>query len=152
MATITFATVSCSNQETAEPESSLNQTQAEARVEEYANQATSELPGDVELSTVRNPTSPSCEGESGDDNHKVTVRHVFWVDGIPEENNEEIAESLHSYWNTGTWEVTKDQRPDELHIEAKNRGDNFRMNLVINQDGRPSIGVYSPCVQASNGS
>lgn len=141
---------SCATTEPAEPESSLNQTQAEERIEEYITQAVSGLPGDVETSIVRNPSYPTCEGESGDESHTVSIRHVYWVDGVPEEKNQEAAEALHAYWSTGDWEVVRDERPDKMQLEAKNRGDQFRMNLVINQDGRPSLAVYSPCVQADD--
>ena len=142
---------SCATTEPAEPESGLSQTQAVERAKEHIESAAAELPGDIELSPVEDPAFPSCGGESGEDGHTVTVRHVYWVDGVPEEKNQEVAEALHAYWSTGDWEVVRDERPDKMQIEAKNRGDEFRMNLVINQDGRPSLAAYSPCVQADEG-
>ena len=141
---------SCADQETAEPESNMNQTQAEERIEEYIDHAAAELPGDVELSSEGDPAFPACEGEPGEENHKVNVRHIFWVDGIPEEQNEDIAESLYSYWNTGNWKVTKDERPEGSRIEARNRADDFSMDLIVDQDGRPSLAAYSPCVHADD--
>lgn len=128
----------------------MNKTQAEEQVEAYVVNAAEELPVDVELSSVNDPAFPSCEGEPGDENHTVQVRHSFWVDGAPEDKNEEIAEALYTFWESGNWEITRDDRPEKVLIEAKNREDQFRMKLVVSQDGRPSLSGYSPCVQADD--
>ena len=129
----------------------MNQTQAVERVKEHIESAAAEFPGEIELSPVEDPAFPTCEGEPGEDGHTVTVRHAYWVDGEPEEKNEELAESIHAYWSSGNWRVTADERPEKLHIEAKNQEDHFRMNLVVSKDGRPSLAAYSPCVQADEG-
>lgn len=130
----------------------MNQTQAEERIENYIGQIISELPGDADIPPVNDPSSPACEGEPGDDNHKVNVRHVFWIDGIPEWQNEEIVEYLHSYWNTGNWHVTTGERPESPRLKARNRADDFGMDLAISEDGRLSLGAYSPCVHADENS
>jgi len=140
--------VSCATKETVESESNMNQTQAEEQIEAYIIDAVEEFPVSVELSSVNDPAFPSCEGEPGEENHTVQVRHSFWVDGAPEDKNEEIAESLHAFWESGNWEIIRDDRPENILIEAKNRNNQFRMKLVVSQDGRPSLSGYSPCVQA----
>ena len=139
---------SCANEESAGPEGSMNQTQAKEQIEAYVTDATNELPTGVELSPMEDPVFLPCEGEPGDENHKVQASHAFWVDGAPEGKNEEIADSLHTFWEAGKWEVTRDGRPEKILIEAKSREYQFRMKSVVSQDGDPSLSGYSPCVQA----
>lgn len=130
----------------------MNQTQAEELIQTYVTEAADELPVDVELSSVNDPAFPPCDGEPGDENRTVQVRHSFWVDGAPEDKNEELADALHTFWETGSWEVTRDDRPERIQIEATNRDNQFRMKLLVGQDDRPSLSGYSPCVQADEGS
>lgn len=102
-------------------------------------------------SSVNDPDFPPCEGEPGDKDRTAQVRHSFWVDGAPEDRNEEIADALHALWQTGDWEITRDDRPGRTQVEATNREDHFRMKFLVGQDGLPSLSGYSPCVRADKG-
>ena len=58
---LTLLPASCADQETAEPESDMNQTQAEGQIQAYVTNAADELPVDVELSSVNDPAFPRAK-------------------------------------------------------------------------------------------
>src|SRR5699024_1572422 len=136
IALATMLPVSCATIATVEPANNMNQTQAEEQTEAYIINSGEAFPVSIELSSVTDRAFPSCEGEPGDENHTVQVRHSFWVDGASEDKNEELAESLHAFWEAGNWEIIRDARPEKILIEAKNRENQFRMKLVVSQDGQ----------------
>lgn len=147
-----FLLASCANPEATEVEDSLNQSQAAEKMNEHIMQAADEIQGEVELSAERypDPIFSTCEGEPGGENHTVSGRHTYWIDGVPNKRNEEMAEAIHAYWSKGNWSVISDERPQRLEIQARNKDDLFRMKLVFSQYGRPSLSAYSPCVRSDD--
>lgn len=145
MAFIGLATLaSCSSNE-GDSSGQMNQMEAADKVEEHITSAAGSLPAKVELNPVGRMVFPTCELDSPD-NPSVIANRSYWLDGIPEEENEEIVESLHDYWSNGNWEIQDDERPENLRVSAENKDDLFLMSVKVSGDGHLSLGASSSCI------
>ena len=127
----------------------MNRPEAEEKVEEHITTAANSLSEDVTLNPVGRLIFQPCEIDSPDSSTAMASRS-YWIDGIPQEKNEETVEELNMHWERSGWKVGKDERPKNLRIRVERENDGFTMSVKESADGNLSLGASSPCVPSDN--
>lgn len=129
-----------------EMELTMNQEEAEERVEELITEATAVLPDSLELEPLGGMTANPCDDlANGGAEGPVSVGRTYWLDGLPVTENEASVELLLEFWAVNGYRVTDDRRPDSVFVEHEEGS--FRMSVQASVEGDLSIGASSPCVQ-----
>lgn len=129
----------------------IDQSQAEARIDQLIAQATGELDPEPELERfgdldlLRRCVDPS-DGGSED---RVVLSKRFWLRGIPKTKpNASIAEQVMANLEKNGHKVyaSSGLGTAKPEIFAASQPDDFRLSLTWNASGALSIGATSPCI------
>ena len=125
----------------------MTQDEATERVGEHADDTLAALPEGAELEELSEPSSSPCGNPSMlSEEDRVTVGVNFWVNGIPEEDNETALALMHDHWDANGYQILNDSRPDDTFINARNEEDSFEIATLYNKNGKLALTVRSPCL------
>lgn len=125
----------------------LTMDEAARRAEQHIHGAVSALPVEPSLSALDDSSTkcqdPSDNGPPG----RYEIRKSYRLDGIPEEQNSEMINTLYRHWDDKNYQILDDYRSDDdMFISVEHEGDAFRMSVIQNDAGQIVLGASSPCV------
>lgn len=133
-------------------ETTINQSQAEARIDELIVQSTAGL--DPKPRLVRNENwelADKCiDPADGGSEDRIIVTKSYWLRDIPKfEPNARIAEQIKANLERHGHRIdpkTNGLGTEKPEIFARSRPDDFLMSLEWNASGALSFGATSPCI------
>lgn len=124
------------------PSTSITRDEAEEQLEEHATAAADALPDELELDPSNKLSAPTC-GSSED---RIRLSRSYWLDALPEEDNDTNVDTLVQHWQDNGYEITADERPDELFVSVTDTEDDFGLYVQVSVEGYLSMTVSSPCI------
>ena len=125
----------------------ITQDEATEKAQEHAQNTLTALPAEAELEEMSKPSSSPCDDTSMlGAKKRVAVGVNFWVNGIPEEDNETALALMHDHWDTNGYQILNDNRPNDPFINARNEEDDFLIAIEYNKYGDLALTVGSPCL------
>lgn len=126
----------------------ITEAEATQRVEDYVRQTMAALRPEARLEVLAPADSLICDDptDHGPEN-RVTVGNIYWVRGLPVENNNQHFDAVLDWWRAHDFAVrADDRRPGSNYVLVENRKDGFRMAFRDNFSGGLLLGADSPCV------
>ena len=142
--TTVLAVTACN---TAQGSETIAQDEAAEQAREHIDSLMGELPATAELEERGGPNVAACDDPTdGGPKDRVIVSDIYWVRGLPIEDNEHNVELMHAYWTANGYRVVHDLRPDELFLTVEHEEDAFLVSVQSSMQGSLSISASSPCV------
>ncbi|AYY13913.1 hypothetical protein EF847_15615 [Actinobacteria bacterium YIM 96077] len=126
----------------------MTEDEALERVEQHIDNAITHMTPQPRPKPRRRLDIP-CADSHGRDTGLYQVERVYWLDDIPTDKNQQIFDTLHTYWTDQNYEITEDVRDRHLARTLTVRSEKFTINILERNDGRLSIRATSPCIETS---